>query len=417
MIAFSLISLFIFFQKGNYQLLLKLIKTPLVFPIVFIFITFLISPILYYYDLSYFKFWLGKFNKHFFSVNYQVFLIFLVFLVCFFVGFKFKLTKSITLPKLEISKYSAGIGILISVLLLIYMVGGNIFNYSFNRKIAVGYVNQSGFGRYLLFIPLLTFSLPIFLKTFQKYKPRNFILVSVMIYLLLVPFFGISSGRGTLLFPIIMIVFVNFNLIEKLSVLKIVMYSFILIILMIGLDGIRSGKSFISGLENSTLVFINISDAFSRFDSTYAGLSTFVNEDWDFLYGQSYFYGLFQIFPPNMINYRDLTITPFLAKAIHNDIYFNIPSGIASSIIFESYVNFGFLGTIFSGIFTGYYFRLSYKLFHSKYLEYKVLAFHLAWMNPFGVSFALFFYDLFYKIIFPIVALIIIQSIFKNNTK
>lgn len=333
------------------------------------------------------------------------------------IGLKFRLSKPIFLRKISIEPNSAGIAIFISVCLLIYMTKGDIFNNIFNRKIAETYIEQSGFGRYLLFLPVLTFSLPIFILKFRKYNQKTYILFSLLLYLILIPFFGITSGRGTLLFPLIMIFFVNFNYIHKLSFSKILILSFCFVILMIGLAGIRLGDSFSASIENTSLVFITISDAFSRFDSTYASLSTFINEDWNFINGQTYLYGLFQVFPPSILDFRDLTITPYLAKAIYNDIYFDIPSGIASSIIFESYVNLGLFGTIISGILTGYYYRLCYKLYNFNSIEYKVLSFHMAWMNPFGLSFALFFYDVVYKILFPILFLIILQNILKQNSK
>lgn len=417
MLIFSFASLIIIFSLFGSQLIKKLFRSPLVFPFIFLFTTYIISPVLYHFDLSWFKFWLISYNEHFYTLNYKVFFIFIIYLIFMIIGLKFRLSKSISLPKIRIAPNSAGIAIFISVCLLIYMSKGDIFNNIFSRELAVTYINESGFGRYLLFIPLISFSFPIYLMKFRKFKRKYYFFISVFLYLLLVPFFGITSGRGSLLFPLIMVFFVNFNYISKLSFNKILILSFLFVILMIGLAGLRMGDSFSGSLENTSLVFATISDAFSRFDSTYAALSAFINEDWDLIFGQSYFYGLFQIFPPSFISFRDLTITPFLAKAIHNDIYFDIPSGTASSIIFESYVNLGLFGTIISGILTGYYYRVCYKLYNFNSIEYKVLSFHMAWMNPFGLSFALFFYDIVYKILFPFLFLILLQYILKQNSK
>lgn len=417
MLLFSFVSLIIFFGLFKLQLIKKLFRTPLVFPFIFLFTTFIVSPVLYYFDLSWFKYWLMSYNEHFYTINYKVFFIFIIYLIFTIIGLKFRLSKPMSFPKIGIGSNTAGFAILISVFLLIYMSSGDIFNNIFSRELAVTYINESGFGRYLLFTPLLSFAFPIFLTKFRKFKMKHYILISVFLYLLLIPFFGITSGRGSLLFPLIMVFFVNFNYISKLSFSKILILSFLFVILMIGLAGLRMGDSFSGSLENTSLVFVTISDAFSRFDSTYAALSAFINEDWDLIFGQSYFYGLFQVFPPSIINFRDLTITPFLAKAMHNDVYYDIPSGTASSIIFESYVNFGIIGTIISGILTGYYYRLSYKLYNFNRIEYKVLSFHMIWMNPFSLSFALFFNDIVYKILFPLIFLIILQYILKQNSE
>ena len=170
MLIFSFASLIIIFSLFGTQLIKKLFRSPLVFPFIFLFTTYIISPVLYHFDLSWFKFWLISYNEHFYTLNYKVFFIFIIYLIFMIIGLKFRLSKSISLPKIGISPNSAGVAIFISVCLLIYMSKGDIFSNIFSRELAVTYINESGFGRYLLFIPLISFSFPIYLMKFRKFK-------------------------------------------------------------------------------------------------------------------------------------------------------------------------------------------------------------------------------------------------------
>lgn len=406
MISFSILSILIIFILTKRQTRLDLIYSPAIFPLFFIFSTYIISPILYHFDISVYKLWLKNYNQHFFTVNYQVLALFIIFLIFLVFGVNYKLRKrKITVPRLGLLKSSGQLFLFISILVLIPLINiSDYFMFEFDRSKAIEIINVEGFGKQLLFIPVLTISLIFILK--DKANTWKKIFGYIIIYIALIPFFAITSGRGTLLFPLILIIFtfiVGIKRIPKVFLLPIVIGSMLLVV---WLGSLRMNETLDTSVDNgSSMALISISDTFSRFDSTYAGLSTLVNEDWPLLFGSTYFYGLFQVFPPSIIDLRDKTVTQYLAKAIHNDKELDIPSGIASSLIFESYANFGVLGIIFFGFLSGQYLALIVAFYHSKIFEYRVLATVLAWINPLTYSFALYFYDIVYKIFFPIALL------------
>lgn len=184
---------------------------------------------------------------------------------------------------------------------------------------------------------------------------------SSLVFLLLVAIPGFFAGnRAPLLLPILeamILYWVSQRM--KLRIWKVFFWGMVAVVLMLGIEQMRSSESAVTEIETGDVVV----DTFQNivYGNTFSDLRDFgwLLSGWDgkYLYGNTYFAGMMSFVPRSLSEFRDQWGWAMFANRIAG-LPENEHGGLRPGLFGEMFFNFGYPGVVVLGIIAGYMLRM-----------------------------------------------------------
>lgn len=294
---------------------------------------------------------------------------------------------------------------------------GNLLAIKGQRELALQLIDVQGKGRYIVWYSCIPYgTCLIWYYVFRKYnlkKISSFILV-ILLYLPFIPFYSFTSGRGTTLLPFIMLLALYYRYSFRIPISYFII-SFIFLLSLLGIWSLYRQDGFDLSL-NKPIYSIGIQvlmDSISRLDVSIAAIGGFYEGHLSFLWGKTVLAALTHPIPPWILDFRDQGGTMALAKAVFADPSWNEPTGMASPLMVEGFLNYGLFGTCFFMFILGRLTLLVEKLYSESNILISLFGLSLMFQLPFGASLQVIFAGLFWTVFFPFVVSYFFYLLFK----
>ncbi|MCA9747712.1 MAG: O-antigen polysaccharide polymerase Wzy, partial [Romboutsia sp.] len=233
------------------------------------------------------------------------------------------------------------------------------------------------------------------------------LLISFALYIPLVPFYLYSSGRAKTVIPFLLLLILFDRYYHKISLKTAALIALITIPAFAYWAVYRKGLGFESFNPEVNIGYVFTGDL-SRFDIAVCAISNFNKGNFDFFLGETYVAGILSTM---LINHKLTGGTLAMAKVLNQDYLYNKGSPYATSLVIESYLNFGTIGVIIMSMFLGLFIKFADKLFTSPNIIILLLSISLFIYSPLNTSFRLSLTRIFWSAIIPINVILLLKVI------
>jgi hypothetical protein len=395
----------------------------------FFFITIVISPPVILLNGTILTNWILDYNSNFWSYfNYTIYLWLISFIFYSFGLFRsksksyyFKSRISLIInPNQKSWMLKSGFFLIaIGVIGLILGAGSlsSLLAIKGQRELALQLIDVQGKGRYIVWYSCIPYgTCLIWYYFFQKYKLNlifSFFLLLVL-YIPFIPFYSFTSGRGTTLLPFIMLLALYYRFSFRIPISYFIL-SFFLLLSLLGIWSLYRQDGFDFDL-NRPIYSIGIQvlmDSISRLDVSIAAIGGFYEGNLSFLWGKTVLAAITHPIPPWILDFREHGGTMALAKAVFADPFWDEPTGMASPLMVEGFLNFGIFGSFIFMYFLGKLTLIVERFYSESNILTSLFGLSLMFQLPFGASLQVIFAGLFWTVFFPYAVSYIFYLIFK----
>lgn len=380
------------------------------------FITIIVSPPVLYTYGSLITNWILNYNSQFWDYFDYTLILWDLSFVAYAIGLTSSGNRSkninalIAVEEKDVNNamlYSGILLILIGVAALSIGAGsfGSLLAIKGQRELAVELINVSGKGRYLLWSPCIPYgACLVWFYFFKRYHldRKKALIIAIALYIPFIPFYSYTSGRATTLIPLIMLITLYYKYCYRFPLWWLII-ALIPLPSLLGVWALYRLHGF-SFSTDETIVRLGIQvvmDSFSRLDVSIAAIAGFIEGDLPYFYGQTILAALTHPLPSWIIDHSAEGGTMAMAKAIFVDISWDEPSGMATPLMIEGYLNFGLLGVILLMFCLGLLTKWTETLFDSKKILVIILGIALMFNLPFGAALQIIAAGAFWKALFP----------------
>jgi oligosaccharide repeat unit polymerase len=286
------------------------------------------------------------------------------------------------------------------------------------RELALEMINVSGKGRYIVWYSCIPYgACLIWFYTFKRLRlgPVKAMALLFLLYVPFVPFYSFTSGRATTLLPFIMLIALYYKYCCRIS-FKWFLVMFAPLPILLGFWALyrQDGMSFATDETFLRLGVQVLMDSFSRLDVSVAAIAGFHEGHLPYFWGKTLLAALTHPIPSWIVDFADQGGTMAMAKAVFVDALWDEPSGMASPLMVEGYLNFGFLGMVLFMLMLGYLTRRTEDIFDSKRILFAILGLALTFQLPFGAALQVITAGAFWTVLFPFLVSFAVYRVMRN---
>lgn len=220
----------------------------------------------------------------------------------------------------------------------------------------------------------------------RRIGPRGALFLAVVLYLPLFPFYLYSSGRGRTLLPFILLLALYSRFVRRVRFWWILVGMLVLLPLLASWSLYRRGTADFNLAEGSVAEVVAAD--FSRYDVGVVALAGFREGRLPYYLGST-FEPAVTSWLPGYLGRGGTEGTGAMAQAMAGSTAYDIPSSYATSIVTESYLNFGLVGVTVLPFLLGLAATALDRLAASRSILTTLFGMALALKIPFGSSFVI----------------------------
>ncbi len=273
-----------------------------------------------------------------------------------------------------------------------------------------------GNGRYLVWLnltPAGTVLLWYYCYKRWKLGRLSALFLVFALYGALLPFYSYTGGRGAALFPLALLLIVYYRSCFRFSWAWVILGLVILLPILALWRDYRIEGAIPARTESDAFSTVILGDL-SRLDVSLAAVGGASERQFPLFYGESLLAAVEHVIPEWMIGRQFNGGTMLMAKAMHGDKNYNLPSPKASPVMIEGYLNFGIPGIIlFMGL-LGVLVRRVERLYETRDILTFIFGVSFSFMLPFGASLELHASQIVWRAVFPLGVFIFCRSLLKG---